>query len=482
MSFDYDLVILGGTGAARYAAQLASRWRARVALIEPEPSSSTSIGDDWSQQGLLSVGQMLQQIRWADSMGLRWPDQAASTLSVDWQTALEWTGQVSEILEAGRSPAILATLGVDVIIGQGEFCRRPYLAVAVNGRLLRSRRYLIATGSRAALPTIEGLTEVPLLTPDDLRRSPTPPARPDRLIVIGSTPIAVELAQAYALCGTYVTVISESNPVLPTEDPEAARLIQYQLEAEGVRVLTQAQVTQVKQLDGKKWVQAGTQALEADEILLAIGQQPQIESLNLEGVGVKVLSDGIWVNPKLQTTNPRIYACGGAIGNYPFPHIGYYEAQIALRNSLFFPRFRVDYHGLPWAVMTRPGLARVGLTEPQARQRYGDNLLVTRHYCKTIAKAQLQGEATGFCKLITRPNGEIVGGHIVAAAAEELIGTLAFAVQQNDRLHHLTQYPAILPSWADLVYQTAIAAQQQWGDRSPWWRDVLEVWFNWRRA
>ena len=156
------------------------------------------------------------------------------------------------------------------------------------------------------------------------------------------------------------------------------------MEAEGVRIFTQTEVFQAREIDGKKWVLVGNEAIETDEILLAVGQKFDMDVLNLQAVGVQFDRRGLVLNRKLQTTNPRIYACGDLAGGYSFPHIANYEVQVALKNILYLPIFNVNYSGIPWAIGSDPKIARVGLTEAQARRRYGQEILVCRQYGLTI--------------------------------------------------------------------------------------------------
>jgi pyruvate/2-oxoglutarate dehydrogenase complex dihydrolipoamide dehydrogenase (E3) component len=257
--------------------------------------------------------------------------------------------------------------------------------------------------------------------------------------------------------------------------------VQAQLEAEGVRVLTESPVTQVRQIDDKKWVQAGNRAIEADEIILATGQLPNIESLNLEGVGVKFHRQGLELNEKLQTTNPRIYACGDVVGGYQFRHIAQYEASIALKNALFAPFFKVDYRGIPWAIFCDPQLAQVGLTEAQARQRYGKDVFVVRQYFKALDKAQILGETTGFCKIVGRLNGEILGASIVSPDASELIGTIALSVRQKLKVKAIANLPHISPTLSEITHKTALEWQRQRQSSNKTLQNLLESFFNLRR-
>ncbi|MBW4574786.1 MAG: NAD(P)/FAD-dependent oxidoreductase [Aphanothece sp. CMT-3BRIN-NPC111] len=489
MAVEYDLVVIGGSTAGIYAAVTAARLQARVALVEPQPQQK-----NWLEAGLIHGNTFAQQfgVPWeTGELGEQRDLKPASTTydhthqqvaSIQFAQAWEWASEVVSTLEEQHSPAVLASLGVDVIAGEGEFCRRPHLAFVVKNRHLRARAYLIATGSRQAVTDIEGLQTTGYLTPRDIWQQPHCENLPSNCVVIGGNAVGTELAQALARLGATVTLVVRGSHILPLEDPEAAHLVQAQLEAEGVCVLTQTEVTQVKSIEGKKWVLAGNKAIEADEIMVAAGQQPNLEALNLEGVGVKWNRRGIQVNKKLQTTNPRIYACGDVIGGYQFPHIANYEARIALKNALFLPVFKVNYRGIPWAIFSNPILTRVGLTEAQARRRYGKEILVLRQYFKTVGKALLLGETTGLCKIIVRGNGEILGATIVGPEADELIHAIALAIRQKLKVGAIADLPHISPTLSEITHQAAAEWHHQRLSSNTRLKDLLEGFFNLRRS
>ena len=201
----------------------------------------------------------------------------------------------------------------------------------------------------------------------------------------------------------------------------------------------------------------------------------------MEAVGVKSHPRGLQLNEKLQTTNPRIYACGDVNGGYQFVNIASYEAKIALKNALFFPVFRVNYRCIPWAISSNPVLARVGLTETQARRQYPQDVLVLQQYVKTVAAAQLRNETTGVCKLVVLRNGEILGAAVLGPEAEELIQVIALAISQRLKVSAIAQLVPVFPSLADILYQTAAAwSQQRPGTKTA--SQFLEDFFNFRRS
>ncbi len=473
MTIDYDIVIIGGTAAGRYAALYASQLQATVALVETQPSY------DLIEHNVLShIGKRLDQH--TDLPGLC-SDQP---ISVDLQKAIFYGIGVVGNVEEQQSLGTLASQGVDVIVGDGEFQASPHLTFAINKRLLRARTYLLATGSRPAIPNIEGLETVGYLTLDNIWHTLSQTQLPKNWVILGGVPQSIQLAQTLRRLGCEVTLVVASACVFvfPSADPELVMLLQAQLESEGIRVITHTKVTQVRRIEDKKWLQAGDRAIETDEIVVATAQQPNVESLNLPAVGIKWEQHRLMVNGKLQTTNRRIYACGDVIGGYDYPNAANYEAKIALKNALFFPHRRVNYRSIPWAIFSDPMLAQVGLTAAQGKKRYGkDGILVLQRHFKALAAAQIEDGTTGVCKLIVRPNGEILGASILGSQAGELINLISLAIAQKIKVKDLASLSPIYPSFSEIWQQTAIMWEQQRLSGNDFLQELLQDFYQCRR-
>lgn len=488
MPLDYDLIIVGGSAVARFAAARARQLRARVALVEPAAPPSPLFS---STQIFAPLGQQLALWQYAQS---QFPSPVRSSLASSSsqpnpepssQQVLSWLHETTDLLassELGRlSLPALATSGVDVIVGEGHFVkgnsrRQRHPLLQVNDRVLHSRAYLLAPASRPAIPPIEGLATTRYCTTETLAQPGW--QLPDRLIILGGTPHSLELAQWFNRLGTQVILVVQTAQLLPRQDPEIMTLLQAHLEAEGIDILLQTTLSQVKQLGEKIWVQAGDQALEADTLLLELGRYPAIGSLHLEAVNVEHRVYGIPVTAKLQTTNPHIYACGEALGGYPLPHLAQQEAELALHNALFFPTAAIEYRQIPWAIFTTPTVAQVGLTEAEARQYYGSSVVVLRQPLPSHLKAKLQPEP-GLGKLVLRPSGEILGAQMMATHTEEWMGILALAMQHRIKLQDLGRSTLIASTHAEVLAQ--LIDQWQHHRLKPWQRNLMETWFNWRR-
>ncbi|MBC6419053.1 MAG: NAD(P)/FAD-dependent oxidoreductase [Prochloron sp. SP5CPC1] len=447
MIIEYDLIVIGASPEGIHAALTATSFNARVALVEQPYVESPHLGN-----------RILGNFAHLDH-----PEEVKHRRSLILSTKA-----------FGYSPAILADRGVDVISEKGEFCPQPNLTFITKHRRLRARAYLIATGSVPKIPHGLGLEEVGYLTPLSLWDNLS--YLPQNLVVLGSNPSALELGQSLALSGRNVTLLVHHNRILPQEDPEVSLFIQRSLEADGINIITAAPLTQVKEIEGKKWVQVGNRAIESEEIVLAGVRRANVEGLNLEGVGVK---DGILINEKLQTTNPMIYACGDVVGGYALSHLAMFEAEIAVKNALFWPFFKVDYNSIPWAIFTVPQVARVGMTAAQAICYYGEEVEVVREYFKDIPYAQVLGETTGFCQFVIRDSGVILGAYIVGAEAAELIGAIALAMKHKIKLDQLGAFPYLTLS--QIIPQTSKVWQGYRRKRHRFWQNCWENLFIWRR-
>ncbi|MDH6059740.1 NAD(P)/FAD-dependent oxidoreductase [Chrysosporum bergii ANA360D] len=480
MTIDYDLVIIGGSVAGRYAALIGTQLKATVALVEPEINYGFA-----QHQALSEITNTYHKIHDLTGLGIYTAPSnpsESSQISLSGPQAHLYTESVITNIQAQTSPPNLAALGVDVILGNGQFQASRHLALAVNQRLLRGRTYLLASGSIPTIPEIPGLQTTGYLTLSNLWQTLQQPTLPQNWLIIGGIPQSIPAAQTLARWGCHVTLVVKSTSILPYADPETAHLLQAQLEADGVRVLTQKPVTQVKLIDNQKWVQAGDKAIATDEILLASGQQPNLEFLNLAAVGVKWRQKRLLVNDKLQTTNPRIYACGDVIGGYDFTNVSYYEARTAVKNALFFPTLAVNYGHIPWSLYSHPCIAEVGLTEAQAKRQYTpDKILILRQHYKSIAAAHLKDEIVGICKLIVLPNGEILGGSLLGGEAAELINLISLAISQKVPIQELANLPCVYPSYSEIITNTATQWSQQKLNTNTAIQDLLEGFFYFRR-
>ena len=389
-------------------------------------------------------------------------------------TSYPWKYAAAAIdrLDLQTNPAVLAAMGVDIIFGMGEFCRRPQLAFNVSNRYLRARNYLIATGSISHYPLIPGIQDAGYVVLDRLSEVAEREI-PLRWAIVGAEAIGVELAQILAKLGCQVTLIVETAQILPYENLDTANLIQAQLEADGVRIYLETTVTNVSTEDRFRKAEAtptkllaiGIESIAVDEIFIALPDRLLLESFNLVGVGVEYTEKGISIDNKLQTSHRQIYACGSVCGNvlggYHSQSLTQYEAKIAVKNALSRRQTKIDYrsyNNLPWAVYTDPPLARVGMTLTTATNSNRRDLIILTKYLKTCTQAILHDINSGICRIVVTRAGQIMGAELVGEHAPELIQILAIAIQQKLKIADLTTFPCLSPSYTEFIYQTA----QEW--------------------
>ena len=472
MVVKYDIVIIGGGSAGLVVASAAAQLKAKVALVE-----RNKLGGDclWfgcvPSKSLIHASRVAYQVKNAARFGIYTEPPEIEFAKV--------TGHVQQVIaniQPHDSPERFRGLGVEVIFGEGKFIDKK--TFEVDGQQLTARAFVIATGSRPAIPSVEGLHSADFLTNEkvfDLKE------RPNSLVIIGAGPIGCELGQAFSRLGSNVTIISSKSHILPKEEPEAALVVQKQFESEGINILKEVRAEKVEVVDGKKQVTAGGKNIIVDEILVAGGRLPNIESLNLEVAGVEVGKPGIIVNEKLQTTNSKIYACGDVIGGYQFTHVAGYEAVVALTNALFFPISKVNYRVIPWATFTDPELARVGLTEKQAKERYGDDVCVLKQPFSGVDRAQAEAATTGFGKIITKGNGEILGAHLVGISAGELIHEIVLAMSNKLPVSALTGIH-VYPTLSEVNSKAGLLLKKQKYAKNLSQQNLLEKFFSWKRS
>ena len=478
MAVDYDLVVIGSSLAGIYAARKAVQLQARVALVTQ--SDCPYLPDrNLFNYSLGTIGKFQNLLKNNFALPINAPHALSLTDTENWLEDINLAAQNANSLSN------LAALGVDVIIAKGKFSKSPHLELKVKQRRLRSRRFLLATGTNC-VPNFMGNKDLQnYLTLEDLQAQKLS-SLPINIVIIGSNPTALELAQNLVDFGKKVTLIAEQNRILPQEDNDISILVQAQLEAIGVKILTQSYVSQIKILNRQKWLQAGDRAISADEIIVVNNRQPNIAGLNLAGIDVKYNDRRVYVNEKLETTNKNISACGDLIGGYCLPNIAQYEANIILKNTLFFPWYKVNYHTLPWAILTQPGLARVGLNEKQARQKY-KKIYVIRQYSNDLVLASGANDS-GVCKLIVGQQGNILGCSIFGDRASELITIPALMMQHKIKLDRnptrgltTVSIPYIYPDGAEILARAIDCFYQQKIQSDPKLLNRLRSWFSWRK-
>jgi len=440
----YDLVVIGGGAGGLVAAREARRRGASTVIVQDGP-----VGGDCTFTGCVPSKTLL----------------AAAASGVDFDEAMTRVHRAVDRIASTEDATALALEGIDVVDGFARFTSPA--AVAVDGRTIRSKRFVVATGARPALPAIPGLRESAPLTNETLFDLPT---RPESMIVLGGGPIGCEMAQAFARLGTRVTLVEALERILPREEPDASTVVAEALTADGVDVRVGSMVERVERLsDGDVCVHAddGT-SIAASELLVAIGRVPSGRGFGLEEIGVDVDARGaVVVESTMATSVSGIWAVGDVTGGLQFTHAAGRMAWVAASNALSklarIRSFRFDPANVPWATFTSPEVGRVGLTEAEAAEAH-PKARIAHLPLEHIDRAVAVGAERGFVKLIAAPRhgighlggGRLVGATIVAPTGGDLVHEAALAMQTNMFVGRLAQTTHAYPTWAMAVQQAAL--------------------------
>jgi pyruvate/2-oxoglutarate dehydrogenase complex dihydrolipoamide dehydrogenase (E3) component len=472
----YNVVVIGGGTAGLVTAAGTAALGGRVALIERGKMGGECLNTGCvPSKAILSSARLASRIRNARVWGLDAQEPKLDFLRVMMRMR-EQRAQIAPHDSRER----FESLGVDVFAGQARFVSPREVEVA--GHRLRARNFVIATGSRPAVPPIDGLDRVRYFTNetifDELRE------RPQRMLVLGGGPVGAELAQAFARLGILVTLLERGPRILLSEDADASGLVQQSLERDGVRVITGADTQLVVQHGSllRVWAEAegrDREPIDCEVILVATGRLPNTEELELEKASVAFTADGITVNEKLQTSQRHIYAAGDVLGPPNFTHLADLHARTIVRNLLtpWWPQ-KVDTSALPACTYTSPEVARVGANEQDAVRR-GVPYDVFQQPMDSLDRAVVESETTGFAKVLTvKGKDEILGATIVCERAGEIIHELVLAMTARLGLSAIGRTIHAYPSFSEILRQ--IADQKQRTRLTPFRKKILAALY--RRA
>jgi pyruvate/2-oxoglutarate dehydrogenase complex dihydrolipoamide dehydrogenase (E3) component len=318
--------------------------------------------------------------------------------------------------------------GIDLYMSQASFIS-PH-EIAVSDQTLWADQILIAAGTETSVPSVEGLTEVGFITNVE---AVSLPKLPQRLAIVGGGPLGLEFAQIFSRFGVTVTVLESLPDILSTEDREVADKLCELLAEEGVSFRTGVKLQQAQSQNGAKRLilqdaDEQKEELVVDEILLAAGRRPALAPLNLKAAGVETNEQGIVVDKTLRTNVPHIWAAGDVIGGYKFTSVASAQGVRVARNAFAEKPEPFDDSLIPWAVYTHPGLAHIGKTEKQL-QEAGTNYEVVQTSLEEVARAVAMNKSTGLVKLLVAEDGQILGGHILAPHAGDLIALIVLAMK-----------------------------------------------------
>jgi pyruvate/2-oxoglutarate dehydrogenase complex dihydrolipoamide dehydrogenase (E3) component len=472
----YNLVAIGGGTAGLVTAAGAAGLGAKVALVEKR-----LLGGDCLNVGcvpsksIIRSSRVVAEVRDAYQHGLRNSDN----IEINFSAVMERMRRLRAKISHHDSARRFQDLGVDVFLGEGHFASTD--TVEVNGKKLRFKKAVIATGSRPVVPPIEGLIDAGFLTNETVFSITD---LPKRLAVIGGGPIGCELAQAFRRLGSEVHLFHSASHILNREDSDAAEIIQQSFLRDGIHLILKCKTKRVEKRNGEKIIhiecQDKEETIAVDEILVGVGRAPDLEGLRLEAANVKHdKKEGVIVNDYLQTTNPSIYAAGDISLRYKFTHTADAAARIVIQNALFGGRKKWSALTIPWTTYTDPEIAHVGMYENDAKEK-GIAVETFIKPLKEVDRAIADGEEEGFVKIhVKKGTDKILGGTIVARHAGEMISEITLAMVGHLGLKTLSNVIHPYPTQAEGIKHVADAYNRS--RLTPFIKRLLNHWFSWKR-
>ncbi len=469
----YHLVVVGAGTGGLISASFAAGAGGRVALVEQHLMGGDCLNVGCvPSKAIIRSSRVFAELRDAASLGWRVPEGAEADFSAVMARMRRVRLQISQNDSASR---YRDQKGVDVFLGHGRFTASDTLEV--EGKTLRFRKAVIATGARATYPPIAGLADVGFLTNETVFNLTE---RPRRLALIGAGPIGAELAQAFCRLGSEVTLLEVADRILVREDPDAAAIVQASMIRDGVNLVVNCGVQRVERTDAGKVIHftcGGERSVVVDEILVGAGRAPNVEGLNLEAAGVIYDRQGVQVNDNLQTSNPRIYGAGDVCMAWKFTHAAEEAARVAVQNALLPGRRKLSALTMPWCTYTDPEIAHVGMYEHEARQRGIDVDTFTFPW-RDVDRAIADGEEDGLVKIhVKKGTDQILGATLVARHAGETIGELTLAMVGKVGLKTLARVIHPYPTQADALRRVAFAYSVT--RVTPLVKKLLGVWMKW---
>ena len=453
MQYDTDVAVVGGGTAGLVSASVAASLGARATLIEAD-----KVGGECLWRGcvpsktLLKSARVFHTVRGAAEFGVH-----VEKSRLIWSAVKLRLADVRDEIKSAEREALQKS-GVQTVSGRAKFLDANTLEIAgkAGTTKLTAKKFVLATGSTPRAPQIDGLDEVGYIAPHELFDKPN---LPKSLIFIGGGPVSIEMAQAFARFGASVTVLQRGERILEKEEPEISALMLKLLRAEGITIHLDADVTRASMQGERKqiWFDSpdGEQNVTAGEIVVSIGKIPVTENLGLEQIGVKASEHGIEVDAHLKTSAANAWACGDATGGPYFTHTAENQGKIAGANAVLPGPLaqKLDSRGLSWVTFTDPEVAHLGQTLAQAKKEWGESARAWHIPFSELDRAIIEGETSGFARIITTGSGRIVGAHICGAHAGELIGSLIIPVREGALIGEFGEAMFPYPTLSEIVHK-----------------------------
>lgn len=458
--FDRNIVVIGAGAGGLVTSYIGAAVKAKVTLVE-----AGEMGGDCLNYGcvpskaIIKTAKVAEQMRHAEKYGL---DPVTPTFS--FKAVMQRVHDVIATIAPNDSVERYSELGVDVIKGYARILDPWTVEIQRNDgekQTLTTKNIVVATGASPFVPPLPGIEQSGYLTSDTLwTHFAQLDAAPKRLIVLGGGPIGCELAQAFSRLGSEVTQVELAERLMGREDIDVAEFAESVLKDSGVNVLTRHKALRFEQQQGERVLIVEHEGKEItlayDEVIIAVGRKARLKGFGLEELGIS-FDRTIDTDEYLQTLYPNIFAAGDVVGPYQFTHVAAHQAWYAAVNALFggFKKFKVDYRVIPWTTFIDPEVARVGLSESDAKAQEIE-VEVTRYEFEELDRAIAESAGKGFIKVLTPPGKDkILGVTIVSEHAGDLIAEFVLAMKHGMGLNKILGTIHAYPTWAEGAKYTA---------------------------
>jgi dihydrolipoamide dehydrogenase len=455
---NYDLVVIGAGTAGLVSSFVASGLGAKVLLVERERMGGECL---WTgcvpSKTLIKSARVYDAISRSEEFGIH-----VEKPRVIWSAIRLRIADVRDDIRKLEREEMQKS-NVEFTTGEASFIDANTIQIVGKDgvKTVTAKKFILATGTKPRLPGIEGLSETPFITHEQIFDLPS---FPRSMVIIGGGPIGCEFAQAFARLGCKITLLQKNKVLLDKEDAEISSAAEKLLRNAGVTLHLGVKVLSTQPDENGAQVtfelNGETQSVRGSQLLIATGKEPDFSTLNLDAAGVETSERGVVVDNKLRTSAANIWACGDITGKYLFTHVAEYQGKIAAQNALLPVGQKADYSVVPWTTFTDPEISHLGLTEEEARKEHGE-IRVFRQPFKTLDRAIIEGETQGFLKVITTGSGRVLGAHIIGASAGELIHQWVPAVREGALIHEFAEAIHVYPTLSEIAHRAGNEAYRE---------------------
>lgn len=473
-NYDYDVLVIGA-GIAGFVASVTARGLGKqVCIIENRKTGGNCTSFTCiPSKALIRAAHISHQIAHLTDVGL----SLDRPISPSTSKVMSHVRSVVQQAYEKDLPETFEKIGIQVLFGTPDFIDNH--RISLNGQILAAKKFIIATGTRPLIPPIQGIEEINYLTNETVFELNE---LPKSMIILGGGVDGLEYASAFGRLGVETTIVEMSPRLLPNVEKEVADLLTEYMQEDGIRILSGTKAVRFSKTADKTILavensESGSGQIQADAVLVTIGRKANTEALSLEKAGVNYGPKGIIVDEKLRTSAPNIYACGDIVGPYQLASMAEYQGIIAATNAVLPIKNSVNYKDAVFVIFTEPPVAYLGLTEEQARQKYGDRIRVYRFNYNQMRRALVDATDRGIAKLICHHNGKLLGAHLLGEAAAEVIHELQVIKALNQPLHNLYSVTHAYPTYAQAL--VGRASQLSYLDRMEnnfFVKQVLRFW------